>query len=215
MRMAQLSAESGVPVPTIKYYLREELLPPGELTSPNQARYDDAHLRRLRLVRALLDVGGLSVAQVRDVLAGIDASADAHAALGAAQDAITPAHAGAGEDDRRWAVDRLAEVAAARGWKFEPGHPVSSAAVDTLATYAALGHRGLAARLDDYAELAERVAELDVASLAGRTERESLVEAAVVGMVLGDGMFAALRRLAQERASVRIFRPAVSDVPAR
>jgi len=34
MRISQLSAESGVPIPTIKYYLREGLLPGGEATSP-------------------------------------------------------------------------------------------------------------------------------------------------------------------------------------
>lgn len=208
MRMAQLSAESGVPVATIKYYLREDLLPPGERTSPNQARYDQAHVRRLRLVRALLDVGGLSVAQVREVLAGIDASADAHAALGTAQRAITPEHAGAADEaSRRWAAGRLAEVAAARGWTVKTDGPVTVSAVATLATYAALGHPELTDRLADYAELAERVAELDLASVADRPERETLVEAAVVGMVLGDGLFAALRRLAQEHASARTFRP--------
>ena len=53
MRIAELSRDSGVPVPTIKYYVREGLLPPGELTSPNQAQYDASHLRRLRLIRAL------------------------------------------------------------------------------------------------------------------------------------------------------------------
>ena len=37
MRIAELSQTTGVPVPTIKYYLREGLLPAGELTSPNQA----------------------------------------------------------------------------------------------------------------------------------------------------------------------------------
>ena len=61
MRVAELSRRSGVSVASIKYYLREGLLPPGELTSPNQAHYDEEHLRRLRLVRALLDVGGLTV----------------------------------------------------------------------------------------------------------------------------------------------------------
>ena len=72
MRMAELSRESGVAIATIKYYQREGLLPPGALTSPNQARYGPAHVRRLRLVRALTEVGGLSVADVRDVLAAID-----------------------------------------------------------------------------------------------------------------------------------------------
>ena len=46
MRIAELSQKTGVPVPTIKYYLREGLLPAGELTSPNQAHYDDRHVQR-------------------------------------------------------------------------------------------------------------------------------------------------------------------------
>ena len=73
MRVSELSQATGVPVPTIKYYLREGLLPRGETTtSPNQASYGDEHVARLRLIRSLLDVGGLSVATVRDVLAAVD-----------------------------------------------------------------------------------------------------------------------------------------------
>jgi DNA-binding transcriptional MerR regulator len=207
MRMAQLSAESGVPVPTIKYYLREDLLPPGERTSPNQARYDARHVRRLRLVRALLEAGGLTVAQAREVISAIDAAGDAHAALGTAQWAITPARAEADEPTRQWAADRLDRAMTQRGWDVKPDNPVAASAVATLATYAALGRPELMERLADYAALAERVAELDLASVAGLSERESMVEAAVVGMVLGDALFAALRRLAQEQASARTFRP--------
>lgn len=55
-------------MPTIKYYLREGLLAAGELTSPNQAHYGPGHERRLRLIRALLDVGGLSLAAIGEVL---------------------------------------------------------------------------------------------------------------------------------------------------
>jgi MerR-like DNA binding protein len=56
------AATGGVPVPTIKYCLREGLPRPGELTSPDQAQYDESHLRKLRLMRALAEVGGLSIA---------------------------------------------------------------------------------------------------------------------------------------------------------
>ena len=72
MRMGQLSSETGVAVATIKYYLREGLLPAGELSPPNQARYDESHVRRLALIRSLLEVGGLSIADVGAVLAVID-----------------------------------------------------------------------------------------------------------------------------------------------
>ena len=72
MRISELSRVSGVPVATIKFYLREGLVPEGVRTSPNQAQYDDAHVQRLRLVRALVGVGGLSLAATKNVLGHID-----------------------------------------------------------------------------------------------------------------------------------------------
>src|SRR4051812_11691483 len=90
MRIAELSRVSGVPVPTIKYYLRENLLPPGELTSPNQASYGDLHVRRLRLIRALVDLAGVPVAQVKEVLEGLDSDTmSLHDQIGRAHRAIT------------------------------------------------------------------------------------------------------------------------------
>ena len=65
MRISELSRESGVPVATIKFYLRERLLPDGVLTSATQAQYDETHVARLRLVRALIGPGGLSIAAAR------------------------------------------------------------------------------------------------------------------------------------------------------
>ena len=41
MRISELSAQTGVPVPTIKYYLREGLLPEGERSAPTQAAYGE------------------------------------------------------------------------------------------------------------------------------------------------------------------------------
>jgi DNA-binding transcriptional MerR regulator len=65
MKMAELSRVTDVPVTTLKYYLREGLLPQGRVTAVNQADYDHDHVRRVRLVRALLDLGGLGVDDVR------------------------------------------------------------------------------------------------------------------------------------------------------
>jgi hypothetical protein len=61
-------------VPTIKYYVREGLLPPGQLASPNQTQYDNSHLRRLRLIRALTEVGGLSAPLLAPYGAGVHCS---------------------------------------------------------------------------------------------------------------------------------------------
>src|SRR4051794_38438941 len=102
MRISALSAATAVPVATIKYYLREGLLPPGAVTSPTQATYDADHVARLRLVRALVEVAGLSLAQVQDVLARLDDPPSSwHDLLGVAHAAATadPAGGAAGPDD--------------------------------------------------------------------------------------------------------------------
>src|SRR5215468_9178813 len=89
MRVAELSSRSGVSIPTIKYYLREGLLPAGTATSRNQAEYSDDHVKRLRLIRALIDIGGVSVATAREILLVADSALLPDLAkLGAAQYAL-------------------------------------------------------------------------------------------------------------------------------
>lgn len=70
-------------------YLREGLLPPGERIEANQARYSDEHVRRLRLIQALMRLGGLSVAAARDVLGAIDSDLELGHVFGIASRAAT------------------------------------------------------------------------------------------------------------------------------
>ena len=72
MRLAQLSERSGVSTATIKYYLREGLLAPGRQINATTAEYDDEHLRRLKLIRAMIQIGRVPVATVREVLGHVD-----------------------------------------------------------------------------------------------------------------------------------------------
>jgi DNA-binding transcriptional MerR regulator len=211
MRVGELSRRSGVSVASIKYYLREGLLPPGERTSPNQAAYDDGHVRRLRMVRALIDVGGLSVAATRDVLAAVDdPDVPLHEALGRAQATTTPAMAAPDPDDEAWAgADRaLAELVRERGWVVSSHNPAWHTAVEVLATYHRLGDDDLARQLGLYAEVMEDVARREVAAVVDRGDRARTVEGVVVGTVLGDTLLAALRRLAQEHCSAQLLEQA-------
>jgi DNA-binding transcriptional MerR regulator len=206
MRMAELSRESGVPVATIKYYLREGLLPAGERTSPNQARYDESHVRRLKLVRAMLDVGGISIAGVAQVLAAIDDHSPTHGVLGIAQVGLPMPKTEVDDEARVWAADRLADIAAERGWDlYGEKDPVEESVIGILCTFRELGHLRLLDGFAHYAELADRLAEVDLGLVAGLPSTESIVESAVVGTVLGDALLAGLRRLAQQNASRRQF----------
>ncbi|GIF07015.1 MerR family transcriptional regulator [Actinoplanes siamensis] len=72
MRISELARRADVPVPTIKFYLREGLLPPGTRTARNQALYDESHYQRLRMIRILTTVGDLDIGTVRGLLPLID-----------------------------------------------------------------------------------------------------------------------------------------------
>ncbi|MFE9422068.1 MerR family transcriptional regulator [Kitasatospora sp. NPDC006697] len=206
MRIGELSKRTGVPVPTIKYYLREGLLPAGELTSHNQAQYTEEHLRRLRLIRAMTEAGKLSVAAAREVLQAVDApETTLHEALGTAQRAVTPQVAPAATAHWVQAERQVEELVARRGWQVMPDSPARPALVQLLVTYRELGQEDLLVLLEDYADAAGRLATAELAAVARREGVEGKVESAVVGTVLGDAIIAALRRLAQEDASHRIF----------
>ncbi|WP_309054735.1 MerR family transcriptional regulator [Streptomyces sp.] len=216
MRIGELSRRTGVSVPTIKFYVREGLLPAGRLTSPNQASYEEAHVRRLRLIRALLDVGGLSVAAIREVIAAIDdPERPVHKMLGEAAARLVPryerASGGAAraenpaEGSAAVARERVEEIIAARGWRTYRGNPAGEALVAALQALEEVGHGRFAEVLDVYAEAAEKVARADLEYVARNVAREDLVESVVVGTVLGDAVFESLRRLAHVDASDRLF----------
>jgi DNA-binding transcriptional MerR regulator len=102
MRISELSAQTGVPVATIKFYLREKLLHEGVRTSATQAQYDDSHAARLRLIRALLGPAGLSVAAAQGVIRAIEEPPESlYDLLGVAATAV----AGPNVDDALRALD--------------------------------------------------------------------------------------------------------------
>lgn len=206
MRIGELSRRSGVPVPTIKYYVREGLLPAGQLTSPNQASYDAGHERRLRLIRALLDVGGLSLSAIGDVLEAVDdPEQPVHKVLGAAAEGVTPTDGEEAGPELEDARDEVAELLERRGWHVEEESTAGESLAGVLVALRRAGHGGFTELLDVYADAAEPVARADLDYVARRVAREDLVESVVVGTVLGEAMFGALRRLAHVDASARLY----------
>lgn len=68
MRLGELSARSGVPISSIKFYLRARLLPAGHRESARQAWYDQEHVDRLQMIRSLVGAAGMSLERVREVV---------------------------------------------------------------------------------------------------------------------------------------------------
>jgi DNA-binding transcriptional MerR regulator len=206
VRIGELSRRTGVPVPTVKYYVREGLLPAGQLTSPNQASYDETHERRLRLIRALLDVGGLKVAAIRDVLAVVDDPArPVHGILGEATNSIIKRYGEESDDEAVAARAEVDALIARRHWQVDRDNPAADALAAALAALGRLGHGGFSQVLDDYADAAQTVARADLGYVQGRAAMDDLVESVVIGTVLGDAVLMALRRLAQVDESARTY----------
>ncbi len=217
MLMAELSRRSGVPVATVKYYLREGLLPPGVTTSATRAEYGPSHLRRLGLIRALLEIGEMPLAAIRKILAVTDNEAvSVHEMLGLVQYELGPHPAVPPDGDPDWqaATREVNELIASLGWIVEPAAPARTLLAVTLAALHRTASAPPGPGLRAYAEAMAGLAAAEVASLdavppprtpSGEGSRVALAESAVVGMVLYERVIVALRRLAQEDASARYF----------
>jgi len=198
MRISELSTVTGVPVATVKYYLREGLVPPGRVTGATRAEYDDGHVRRLRLARALVQVGGLSVAAARDVLAFLDAAdGSLHEVLGAAHSALPP------QLDDPHDPTRALGLVSRWGWRVHPEAPALRQLEHALRGLDDVGAAADDVRLATYADAARRVAEADVTSVP-TTSPEEAATVVVIGTVLWEPVLLALRRLAQEAVSAEL-----------
>ncbi|GAA1723195.1 MerR family transcriptional regulator [Brachybacterium phenoliresistens] len=199
MRISELSSASAVSVGTIKYYLREGLLPAGERTSRTTAEYTEAHLERLRLIRALLDEGGLGIDGVRRVLAALDVPDPAHLDLMAtAQDALLA------ESDAEHPDDTRARAwLARRGWPALPDQDPLPGRLE--AAWSACERAGIdigEAAMDRYADAVEQIARVDVASVP-TADPAAAVHRVVVGTVMIDPVLSVLRLLAQRAVAWR------------
>lgn len=201
MKMAELSQRSGASVATIKYYIREGLLPAGTRTAPNQAEYDPTHVERLELIRALRDVAGLPIATIKQTLDAIERPPDgapdhltvAFRALGAPLDVPD------GEEvDYKRAADRIDAAVTRVGWKTDAD---AVARADLIRAVVAIDRHfpgGVSEdTLERYAHIAQQLADFEIPDAwdpAGAPT--DVLRYAVLGTVLFEPVILALRRLA-------------------
>lgn len=203
MKISELSQRTGVSIPTLKFYLREGLLPQGQLTAPNQADYDERHVRRAALIRTLRDVAGLSIAKISSIIDGLEHGESTFEVIGQTVDSL-------------WG-DAITE-------EFTPPQKQAAADVDALLEQLGLPHReealarhqliralasirellvpGMPAEaFAPYAQAAIQISAMEQAATPGMydQEPEAAVEMAALGLALFEPVFAAFRRLAHEK----------------
>lgn len=205
MRMSDLAGASGVSVATVKFYLRERLLPPGVAISRTSAEYDQSHVDRIRLIRSLTEGAGLDLATVRRVIAVLDdPPADRQELLGAAQAATL-------SGDRPDPHGPAAALMARLGWQVDPEGPLLHVLDGQLDRARRAGVVLTDEQLLEYARTVRALAEIDVASVP--PDPDGAVRQVTVGTLLTDPVLATLRRLAhQDTSTLRVqgTLPAVS-----
>ena len=191
MRISELAKESGPPVATIKYYIREGLLPAGTPVNARQSDYGTQHLERLRLIRGLMHVLGASIDQVRDVINVINQpDQEPWEVMKFATEAIPAPHQheepGAGK--ARVVLEQF-------GLPCSSEHPAVRHLDVALAFAEEIGMAMSSEQLTVYVEAARRTARADIENIPWQSREES-VRQAVLGTVVYEPILLALRRIA-------------------
>ena len=197
MLISELSARTGVPVATLKFYLREGLLMPGTALSATRSDYDEEHVRRVGVARALTDVVGLSVQQARAIFRLFGAPrAELFESLGQAMAQLPPAGAPEAAD-----YPRARAVLERLGWLYDPRYAAVPQLEQALTAAESAGLPLTNERLDVYAPGIRSIAEYDVAQVPDDPERA--IEYSVLGTALYEPVLVALRRLAHQDAAAK------------
>lgn len=199
MLVSELAERADVPLATVKYYLREGLLAPGEVTGPRRAEYDEAHLRRLRVLRMLREVGGVPVHSLRRIVDALDnPDLPVHDAMAVIADVITDDPEP--QDTDAASIEIVDTVLRDVGWD-----RIRAESLDRLrlAGLVALlngpGPLGASVQvLRYYAEIADGIASTEIGLVDHTRDRAEMLEDMVTGSVVYGQVFALLRQLGHE-----------------
>lgn len=204
MLMSELAARAGVPVPTVKYYLREKVLMPGRATSATRAEYDETHIRRIALIKALSALG-VSMARIKVIVGLIDAADGPLLQLIAAATSALPPVTEAAPDSGASASTgnpRAASILTALGLTLSTEAPPVAQLEQALADAEAAGMPITDERLRIYTEHVTAIAAYEIENMP-LDSASAAIEYSVLGTILYEPIIAALRRIAHAELSFR------------
>jgi DNA-binding transcriptional MerR regulator len=203
MQLKELSSQSGVSSASIKYYLREGLLPAGERVYATRAQYSARHVERLELIQALRRIVGLNIEQIRGLLRMADDGAPRLELLAAVQRVVLglDTYAAAGGEVRTTAADAVVHL---RGWPDSPSD-ARNALNAHLELMESLKIPVSGEVLDVYSKAMDDVAGLDIAATTAPESVDQLILTAAVGMHMHSKLLLRFLALAQASHTIRRY----------
>lgn len=203
MQLKELSERTGVSPASIKFYLREGLLPAGQSVHATRAEYSEHHVSRLELIQALRSVVGLHVAQIGSLLRMADGGAPRLELLAAVQrtvlglDGVSTAHGHV----RTPAGDAVVRL---RNWPDVPSD-ARNALNAQLVLMESLGISVTAELLDAYSQAVDAIAAIDISATTTPEDVNQLIMTAAVGMHLHSQLVLKLLALGQASHAIRRY----------
>lgn len=190
-QLAALSRRTKVPVRTLRSYQDLDLL-------PTLTEYDESHVRRVALVKALLNVG-VSHAEVRRLVRHMEEERPpASELLRLTQYALPTPGSASPDQEWEWAQARVSGLIRGWGWQVSPDNPAWQTLCQVAIACKSLDHQDIPRLFPAYAENLERIAQLEMQILGEQEDPESAATSLVTVTALGAVALSAMRRLAHE-----------------
>ncbi len=201
MQLSALSEVTGVSIATIKFYLREGVLPRGVHVNATRAEYSEDHVKRIRLISALTEVRSLPMSQVKEILQLVDAPLpDPSETLSRAIGALPPYVDDAPDGEYPLAREALSAL--------DYIYDTRSAGVKQLnSAIQAVKDANLFSEPEDiafYGQIAMTMAQRELQPLATMNPKD-IVSFAVMGTAMYEPVILALRRLAHQTLNIRMM----------
>ena len=203
MQLKELSERTGVSAASIKFYLREGLLPAGRSVHATRAEYSGHHVSRLEVIQALRRVVGLKMAQIGSLLRMADGGVPRLELLAAVQrtvlglDDVSTEHG----DLRTPAGDAVVRY---RNWPDVPSDARNSLNAH-LALMESLGVPVTDDLLNSYSQAVDAIAAVNISATTAPEDVNQLIMTAAVGMHLHGQLVLKLLALAHASHAIRRY----------
>ena len=203
MQLRELSDRTGVSPASIKFYLREGLLPQGRSVHATRAEYSQHHVSRLELIQALRRVVGLNIAQIGSLLRMADDGVPRLELLAAVQRTVL------GLDDVGTEHGDLRTPAGDAVLRFRNWPDVPSDARNSLNAHLALMESLGVPVTDDllnaYSQAVDSIAAVNISATTAPEDVNQLIMTAAVGMHLHGQLVLKLLALAHASHAIRRY----------
>jgi len=196
VRVSELAKFTGVSVATVKYYIREGMLAAGDPTGPRSATYDDSHVRRMHLIKALTGPAGLSLSQTRAILNIIDEPNPSLVDRLAAATTVLADAAGADTDTVDKSYPRAEQAACWLGEPYLAEPPAAALLENALQAVETAGFQLDPNQFAVYGEHMHAIAASEIANIPA--DPGEAIQYSILGTVLFEPVLNAIRRLAQQ-----------------